>query len=651
MKPELRFEEKMMTVSDLGEDAGVPSLVGSLILQNDLDFHLGEEEEIYEGYGKRTNSYPYKQYQSYNRNLNRKNIRTAVLENDFIKAVFLPGLGGRLWELVDKTTGRNLLYTNDVIRYSNLAVCNAWFSGGVEWNIGVIGHSPFTTEPLFTARLEDEAGNPVLRMYEYERIRGVEYQMDFWLGETDTYLNCRMRIVNSGSEVVPMYWWSNMAVPEYEGGRIVVPAKQAYTSRGRDIYKVDIPVVEDADITRYETIPGQVDYFFDIPEKSPKFIANLDGEGYGLLHISTNRLKSRKLFSWGNNPGSARWQEFLTKEAGRYVEIQAGLGKTQYGCIPMASHTAWEWMEQYGAVSVERELKDGGFENLKNHMEKLAESEGEKRQIEEKLKQSKRMALSAGELIYGGSGYGALQKQIREFQGGRELSPQLDYGTCKGDLPDWMTFLKTGKFMKADPDSRPGSFMCEPCFYEKLRETIKTCNRDNWYAHYHLGIMEVNAGKYNRGEQELKRSFKLTENPWACHGLASLYILTGRKEKAAEYMEKGLKMRPEDSGYVKDGFKLLLAAGAYGRIPKLWKILPEPLQADSRLRFDYMSALSETGKVLKAYDLLTEDFVLDDLREGEDSVSDLWKKLYTAKFPKAPAPEAVPQKWNFDSTN
>ena len=43
-------------------------------------------------------------------------------------------------------------------------------------------------------------------------------------------------------------------------------------------------------------------------------------------------------------------KEFLTKDAGRYVEIQAGLGKTQYGCIPMAPHTAWEWMECYGGI-------------------------------------------------------------------------------------------------------------------------------------------------------------------------------------------------------------------------------------------------------------------------------------------------------------
>ena len=159
--------------------------------------------------------------------MKEKQIRTAVLENNQLKAVFLPDYGGRLWELWDKNENRNLLYTNDVLQFSNLAVRNAWFSGGVEWNLGIIGHQPYTTEPLYVAETHTDEGEPVLRMYEYERIRGVTWQMDFWLDDDCSYLKCRMRIVNESTEVIPMYWWSNMAVPEYEQGHITVPASAA----------------------------------------------------------------------------------------------------------------------------------------------------------------------------------------------------------------------------------------------------------------------------------------------------------------------------------------------------------------------------------------------------------------------------------------
>ena len=126
MKPELRFETIQMLRGSMGTPASVPDLGGDLIFQNNLTFHLNEDDEIFEGYGTLPSAYPYRQLSTYSRKLELQDTKTAVLENNFIKAVFLPELGGRLWTLIDKKTGTNLLYTNDVIRFSNLAVRNAW---------------------------------------------------------------------------------------------------------------------------------------------------------------------------------------------------------------------------------------------------------------------------------------------------------------------------------------------------------------------------------------------------------------------------------------------------------------------------------------------------------------------------------------------
>ena len=79
----------------------------------------------------------------------------------------------RLWSLVHKPSGRELLDVNPVFQLANLAIRNVWFSGVVEWNIGIIGHSPFACSPLFAARVERLDGTPILRMYEWERIRQV----------------------------------------------------------------------------------------------------------------------------------------------------------------------------------------------------------------------------------------------------------------------------------------------------------------------------------------------------------------------------------------------------------------------------------------------------------------------------------------------
>ena len=63
------------------------------------------------------------------------------LGNEILKATFLPELGGRLISLLHKPLGRELLNRNPVFQPANLAIRNAWFSGGIEWNIGQLGHT------------------------------------------------------------------------------------------------------------------------------------------------------------------------------------------------------------------------------------------------------------------------------------------------------------------------------------------------------------------------------------------------------------------------------------------------------------------------------------------------------------------------------
>ena len=99
----LKFQKKEMRMAGLGEESSLPDLLGISILQNELQFSLGEKEEIFEGYGRVDNMYPYRQYDNYKRGLKEGTVDVAILENEHIKAVFLTEYGGRLWELWDKS--------------------------------------------------------------------------------------------------------------------------------------------------------------------------------------------------------------------------------------------------------------------------------------------------------------------------------------------------------------------------------------------------------------------------------------------------------------------------------------------------------------------------------------------------------------------
>lgn len=245
-------------------------------------------------------------------------IKAAVIENDHLKAVFLPELGGRLWSLYDKDLQRELLYVNPVFQPGNLGLRNAWFSGGVEFNVGIKGHNMLTCSPLWCVAEETEDGE-VLHLYEYERIRGVVYSISAWIPENGSTLYLRCQIENKSTEEKHMYWWSNVAVPETKDIRVLVPTDESFLCfYNADHYVLDkatIPHHDGLDVSYPANISSSRDFFYKIPKGEKKWIATAEADGIGLLQCSTRELIGRKLFVWGQSAGGRNWNEWLSKEA------------------------------------------------------------------------------------------------------------------------------------------------------------------------------------------------------------------------------------------------------------------------------------------------------------------------------------------------
>lgn len=474
----LTFDELTIRSGHLGGEGNLPSILPVINVQTEKSTRLDEDDEIFFDIGKIRSIFPYNQQDLYDRALEPRAFHAAILENEFLRAVFLPELGGRLWSLFDKKAGRELLYVNDAVRYCNLALRNAWFSGGVEWNIGMIGHSPFTCEPLFTARLEAEDGTPILRMYEYERLRGVTYQMDFSLPEGSPLLLCRMRITNLQNKTIPMYWWSNIAVPESPDRRIVVPADESYFSFWNVVAKTPIPMRAGKDVSYPVNTECSMDYFYRIPEENRKYIACLDKDGYGLVQTSTRRLKGRKLFVWGQSEGGHTWQRFLTDKAGDYSEIQAGLGHTQYECLPMPPCSVWEWVEGYGALSADSAKVHGDWAEARREVEARLDGCMTAAQLEDYLIKSRAdFVHKKGTLIERGSGFGALENQRRKRAGERLLPEHLDFGDPGDAQRHWTELLETGRLPCPAPNEVPPSYLSDDAWFALVRQGAETGSR------------------------------------------------------------------------------------------------------------------------------------------------------------------------------
>lgn len=113
-------------------------------------------------------------------------------------------------------------------------------------------------------------------------------------------------------------------------------------------------------------------------------------------------------------------------------------------------------------------------------------------------------------------------------------------------------------------------------------------------------------------------------------------------------MLEGLKIESRIS-YLKEGLRILFSCKAYTEIIDLFERQNRETQEVGRIKFYYISALHRLGEDRKAYEIMEEKggIVIDDIREGEESVSQLWSELYEKLYAvKAP----VPYKYDFKAS-
>ena len=276
---------------------------------------------------------------------------------------------------------------------------------------------------------------------------------------------------------------------------------------------------------------------------------------------------------------------------------------------------------------------------------KIAES-----RPDELLAATQEMQKVKGSLLSIMKPYGALKNVIRDLENECQLSSHLDYGELEESQKAWADFLKSGIFIQKSPEEIPEDFQSDTIFYDKLQSVIsEPVNNSNWYAHYQLGVMHLHAQSYPDAEREFETSLELEENPWALHGLAVLALAHGNKQNVRPYMTRGISLLPDNLSYVKEGFRILLMSNGYEDIRTLYHTLDSQLQNESRIQFDYLTALAHTGNAEEAMEILLSEkgFVLDDVREGSDTLGDLYAMLYRQVYHQEP--DVIPHMFNFHS--
>ncbi|GHV84983.1 hypothetical protein AGMMS50230_05910 [Spirochaetia bacterium] len=622
---------------------------------------------------------PYTMQDRYDRELRDMEFPSVVMENAFLRAEFIPALGGRLWSLYDKQRKRNILYRNPVFRPANLAIRDAWFSGGIEWNIGRLGHSVFTCSPVFAGIVK--AQDPVLRIWEFERQTRLFWRVEFTLPENSPLLYAYTRIENPDTFGKPLYWWTNTAVPQTPGVRVFSAADEViYIVPDTGAVKTmaggrlpDLPVLPGKDASYPALSDYSNEYFFqndracgslrEPDSRKLPWESAVYEDGYAFGEISTAPLLYRKMFCWGSGRGGRRWQDFLTlpeikplTPAGpllgeTYLEVQAGLAPTQLHTADIAAGETLDWVQAFAALNMDPEeahQKDYGA--ARAYVEDKLMRQIKPSALEAALEAARSRSAMEAEITSMGSGWGALEKAV---------PPGLCFpavSISEAEAP-WAELLRGGALPPRPPSAGPGSFAVDPAWEKLLEASPKT--EGDWLSPYHLGVMAFEQGDTLKAAACWETSLKQQENPWALRNLARAALAgtdgkTGM-EKALEYYRRALKLEAPpspagsaeqangwDTSFLEEYVPLLIKAGkeeeaavilAPYTVPGILETLPLPLVDAAAVL-----ALNRGDDAL-----LDRIFSLEPahIREGNTTLVDLWQKRENRRSSKEEPPREI----------
>lgn len=642
---DLRIEPYAMPAADLGPENPLPDFRAAEPDRHiDADAHnIPVEDRVGLGWQAAKRVLPYRLQDGYSRRRQQRAFTAIVLENELLKVTVLPEVGGKVASMVHKPLNRELLLRNPMFQPANLALRNAWTSGGIEWNTSHPGHHYLTCSPLHAAAVTGTCGEPALRLYAWDRVKCFPYQLDLHLPPGSASLYATVRLINYHDCEIPMYWWTNIGVPEYPGGRVLCPADTAH----HGLTVKDCPVVDGVDHSYPTRVSGSYDLFFRIPESQRRWIAGVDAEGAGMVHTSTMLLRGRKVFAWGMGPGSRRWNEYLHAPEGPHMEVQAGLAPTQAYLVPMPAGAQWTWTEAMGYFEADpQRLHDPDWQAAYRHADGVLEQMLPAAKLDEFHRQAEQvMVREPDELLFRGLGWGALEKRRCSMSGevcGIPDELPFDDADLGPEQAPWLALLELGALPERDPQDDPGQYMTQPQWQALLERSIESGHGDHWLSWLHLGVMRMEAGDTEGTREAWETSLQRAENGWALRNLAALALREEDEQAAVELLARALQVGPVIAPLASEYGQLLLKLGRHEALRDLLEALPEQVLSHERVMLLGAQAALHFGDFAHVEQVLQHEFAT--IREGEVSLSDLWFDMHTRRLAQeegVPADEAL----------
>lgn len=290
------------------------------------------EKRVYQGSSGVV--YPYPVIESISDEKTDKEYEAVFIENEYIKVMVLPELGGRVQMAYDKIMNRHFVYYNHVIKPALVGLAGPWISGGIEFNWPQ-HHRPSTFMPVDCKIEENADGSVTVWVSEMERMFHQKGMAGFTLRPGCAYLEIKGVLYNRTDIPQTFLWWANPAVKVNDHYQSVFPpdinavfdhgkrAVSSYPIATGTYYKMDYSA--GVDISNYKNIKVPTSYMG--VESRFDFEGGYENDSKGgMLHVCSHHVSpGKKQWTWGNGDFGRAWDRNLTDEDGPYIELMAGV--------------------------------------------------------------------------------------------------------------------------------------------------------------------------------------------------------------------------------------------------------------------------------------------------------------------------------------
>ena len=260
--------------------------------------------------------------------------RAVFLENEYLRLMILPEIGGRIHIGLDKTNGYDFFYRQHVIKPALVGLLGPWISGGVEFNWPQ-HHRPTTFMPVEHAIEEHADGSRTVWLSEHEPMNRMKGMVGICLHPGKAFVEAKVRLYNRTPLAQTFLWWANAGVRVHEEYQSFFPPDVTFVADHAKRAVIDFPVAHGfyygVDYTRgvdlrwYKNIPVPTSYM--VTASKYDFFGGYDHrKRAGLVHYADRHISpGKKMWTWGNHEFGYAWDRELTDSDGPYIELMAGV--------------------------------------------------------------------------------------------------------------------------------------------------------------------------------------------------------------------------------------------------------------------------------------------------------------------------------------